>query len=108
VEISPKLSIWINVILAILTAVSTGALSLSGIVSPATATQIVAFAGVGATILNLIMHSYASSQPGPAAPPDPPVVLAAQKVADLPSNASTLTIASTKAAAEAAVTAHQP
>lgn len=107
-EISPKASIWINVILAILTALSTGALSLSGIVSPTTATQIVAFAGVGATILNLIMHSYASSTPGPAAPADPPVVVAAQKVADLPTNASAGMITATKAAAEAAVAGHQP
>lgn len=105
-EISPKASIWINVILAILTAVSTGALSLSGLVSPATATQIVAFAGVGATILNLVMHSYASSQPGPAAPADPPVVVAAQKVADLPLSASPAVVAQTKRAATEAVTEH--
>jgi hypothetical protein len=37
-----------------------------------------------------------------------PVVVAAQKVADLPADASPLTINSTKAAAQAAVTAHNP
>ena len=108
-EISPKLSIWINVILAVLTALSTGALSLSGIVSPEQATQIVAFAGVGATIINLIMHSYASSQPGPAAPADPPVVIAAEKVAALDSSTdSAAKISAVKAQATQAVAAHQP
>lgn len=107
-EISPKVAIWINVVLAILTAVSTGALSFSGLVSSGTATQIVALSGVAVTVLNLVMHSYASSTPGPAAPPDPPVVVAATKVAELSPKASVLDVAATKAAANEAVADHQP
>jgi hypothetical protein len=107
-EISPKVSIWINVVLAILTAISTGALSLSGLVSNEQAAQIVAISGLIVTVLNIIMHSYASSQPGPAAPADPPVVVAATRVANLPSDASVSAVKEAKSEATEAVAAHQP
>lgn len=107
-EISPKLAIWINVVVALLTLVASGGLSLSGIVSPTTAGQIVTGAGTALAVINAVMHAYSSSTPGPLAPPDAPVVVAAQKVADLPADASVGSVKATKAAATAAVADHQP
>lgn len=107
-EISPKLAIWINVAVALLTLIASGGLSLSGIVSPATAGQIVTIAGTALAVINAVMHAFSSSVPGPLAPPDPPVVVEAQKVADLPSNAGPAVVKAAKAAATAAVTDHQP
>jgi hypothetical protein len=57
---------------------------------------------------NAITHGFSSSRPGPWAPQDPPVVVEAQKVADLPPTAGPVLIADTKAAATQAVLNHQP
>jgi hypothetical protein len=76
-QINAATSMWLNIAYLILTAIGTGALSLTGIVSPAQATQIVAVAGLLAGILNIVLHAYSSSVPGPAAPPDSPNVKAA-------------------------------
>lgn len=73
---------WVKIVIAVCTALTTGALSLGGLVSAATATQIVAVAGTLVTVLGIIMSAYSSSQPGPAAPADPPVVQAATKLAN--------------------------
>jgi len=108
VEISPKLAIWINVVVALLTLVASGGLSLSGIVSPTTAGQIVTIAGTALAVINAVMHAFSSSTPGPLAPADPPVVVAAQKVADLPADASVGAIKAAKSAATSAVTDHNP
>jgi hypothetical protein len=67
-----------------------------------------AFLNILLNALNGGLHLFSSSQPGPLAPPDAPVVVAAQKVADLPPSATPLTISATKAAAETAVANHQP
>ena len=73
-------------------------------------TQIVAWAGVLAIPLNLVLHSFSSSKPGPAAPADSPVVQAATVVADLPKNApeSSPQVVIAKAIATRAVADHQP
>lgn len=107
-QLSPKVAIWLNVILVLLTAISTGTLSFSGVVSPATATQIVAYAGVAVTVLNLVLHAYTNSTPGPLAPPDPPVVKAATVLADLPANAPLSLVQQTKAMVNDAVADHTP
>ena len=69
-SINPKTAMIIKIVLALLTAISTGTLSLAGMVSPAQATQIVAIAATGVTVLSIIMTAYSSTQPGPLAPPD--------------------------------------
>jgi hypothetical protein len=58
--------------------------------------------------LNSAGNFLSSSQPGALAPPDPPVVVAAQAVANLPSTATPEDISAVKADAVAAVAAHQP
>ena len=103
-SIDPKVAMWIKIILALLTAISTGALSFTGIVSPAVVTQIVAFAGVAVTVLGIVMSAYSSSAPGPLAPPDPPAVIHAEaEVA-----AQTARAAADKAGAVAAAHAIPP
>jgi hypothetical protein len=80
VSIDPRTAMIIKIVIAILTAITTGTLSLTGLVSAATATQIVALASVGTVVLGIVMSAYSSSQPGPAAPPDPKAVVAATKL----------------------------
>lgn len=102
-EISPKVAIWVNVVVALLTAITSGGLSLSGIVDPATATKIVTYAAFALVLIDSVMHAFASSAPGPLAPADPPVVVAAEKVvaAQTPS-----AMIAAKAQAKAAIDAH--
>jgi hypothetical protein len=107
-QISPQVSIWLNVALLLLTAIAGGTLSFSGIVSPETAVHISAYAALAVSALNIVLHGYTNSTPGPLAPADPPVVKAATAVADLPPNASPALISKTKAAIDAAVEAHNP
>lgn len=76
-QIDPKVALWIKIIMAVLTAITTGGLSLAGMVSPSTATQIIAYAASLLTILSIVMTAFSSSQPGPLAPPDSPAVKAA-------------------------------
>lgn len=105
-QISPAVAMWIKIVIAVLTAITTGALSLTGLVSAATATQIVALAGVGTVVLGIVMSAYSSSAPGPAAPADPPVVVAATRLANLPAGSSQVAISGAKAAAERAIDNH--
>lgn len=107
-QLDPKTAMIIKIVLALLAAVSTGTLSLAGVVSPQTATLMVAVAGTLVTILGIVMSAYSSSAPGPLALPDAPVVVAATAVAELPPNAGAAQIAQTKADAREAVIAHQP
>lgn len=107
-SLDPKIAMWLKIIYTILTAISSGTLVLTGLVSPAAGTQIVALAGTMGVLLGIVMSAYSSSAPGPLAPADPPVVVAAQKVADLPSNAGPAVIKSAKDQAVAAVASHQP
>jgi hypothetical protein len=59
-------------------------------------------------VLAPVLLGFSSSQPGPLAPQDAPVVVAAEKVADLPTASTPKDIAAAKADATAAVAAHQP
>jgi hypothetical protein len=72
--------------------------------------QIVAWAGVLAVPLNILLHSFSSSTPGPAAPADPPVVVAATVVANLPPGAPEWSqqVKNAKAVATQAVQDHKP
>lgn len=90
-QIDPKIAMWIKIVLAVLTALTTGTLSLNGLVSPATATQIVAIASIAVVVLGIVMSAYSSSAPGPLAPVDPPAVVAAQKAVDISKTATSLT-----------------
>lgn len=58
--------------------------------------------------MNSVGNFLSSSKPGYFAPPDPPVVKAAQAVADLPPNASAPAVQIAKAIAVRAVAEHQP
>jgi hypothetical protein len=70
--------------------------------------QIVAWAGIAAIPLNMILHAISSSEPGPAAPPDSRVVVAASELAALPKNASPTDVQIAKAAVDRAVLNHVP
>jgi hypothetical protein len=67
-----------------------------------------AFATILLNALNGALHLYSSSAPGPLAPADPAVVLAATRVADLSPTASPSDIVAAKSAANAAVARHMP
>lgn len=105
-EINPWMAIGLNALYAVLMGLTVplvDALGFSG-----HDTQVVAWAGVLAIPLNLVLHSFSSSKPGPAAPADPPVVQAATVVANLPPNASAPAVQVAKAIATRAIDEHKP
>jgi hypothetical protein len=106
VQISPNVSVVLTIAYVILTGLSVPTLTALGFTT--SAPIILAWCGMIGTVLGAILHAFSSSAPGFAAPADAPVVVAAQKVADLPSNASAATISEAKSEARAAVSAHQP
>lgn len=67
-----------------------------------------AFANILLSAVNGALHLYSSSAPGPLAPADPPVVKAAERVAELPADATPLNITIAKATATRAIADHQP
>ena len=72
-------------------------------------TDIIQTAGFTSGLLGVIgtsLHLFSSSQPGAWAPQDPPVVVAATNVANLPPTASVLLVDQTKNAAVSAVNSH--
>lgn len=83
-QIDPKVAMIVKIVLALATAISTGGLSLAGIVSPTTATTIVAICASLVTVLGIVMSAFSSSEPGPLAPPDNPAVVAATKASVVP------------------------
>ena len=107
-EISPWASIALNALYAVLMGLTVPLVDALGF--PGHDTQIVAWAGVLAIPLNLVLHSFSSSQPGPAAPADPPVVVAATNVANLPPNAPETSprVIVAKSIATRAIADHQP
>lgn len=107
-SIPPNVAAIIKIVLGILTAIATGGLSFTGILDPAQCATLVAVCSSLIVIIGIVMSGFSSSAPGILSPQDPPVVVAATAVANLPSNANPATIAQTKAAATAAVVAHQP
>ena len=68
-NMDPKVAIWLNIAFAVLTGLSAPALQAAGIVD---ASQVVAVAALVAMPLNIILHAYSSSTPGPLASPDKP------------------------------------
>jgi hypothetical protein len=108
VQISPNTAAIIKIILGLLTAITSGTLSFTGLVEPQTNVLIVACASSAIVIIGIVMSGFSSSAPGALAPPDAPVVVAATAVANLPKNADPGTVALTKKVASEAVTAHQP
>ena len=81
-EISPWASIALNALYAVLMGLTVPLVDALGF--PGHDTQIVAWAGVLAIPLNLVLHSFSSSQPGIPRPPDPPVVVAATNCCQSP------------------------
>lgn len=71
-SISPVVALWMNIIIGILTALTTGGLSLTGIVNAQQAQGIVTLASFVLVILNIISHAYSSPTPGPANTPKVP------------------------------------
>ena len=105
-QISPWAAIALNALYAVLTGLTVplvDALGFSG-----HGDQIVAWAGIAAVPLNILLHAFSSSQPGPASPPDPPVVVASTVVAHLPPNAPAPAVQIAKAIATRAVADHKP
>lgn len=66
-QIDPRTAIWLNIIYAIVTGVSAPSLQAAGV---AHAEQFVAIMALVALPLNVIIHAFSSSAPGPLAPPD--------------------------------------
>ena len=102
-QISPKLSIAIKIVLTLANAIGNGSLALTGIVSTQQATSIALGCQFLVAAIGIGMSAFSSSAPGPLAPADPPVVVAAKKVADLPADALPRDIVKAKSAANAAV-----
>ena len=104
-QISPWAAIALNALYAVLMGLTVPLVDALGF--PGHDTQIVAWAGVLAIPLNLVLHLFSSSKPGPAAPADPPVVIAATTVANLPPNAPAPAVQVAKAIATRAVADHK-
>ncbi len=73
-QFDPKYAIWLNIAYAVLTGLTAPMLQAAGI---AHAEQVIAWAALIAMPLNIMIHAYSSSEPGPLAPPDTPEVRAA-------------------------------
>jgi len=69
-QIDPKVSLWINLALALIMAVGSGVVGLPPGVSPDLAKSIVAWCAWITVVANFAMHAYSSTNPGPLAPPD--------------------------------------
>lgn len=112
VKFSPEVGVWLSglaILVSVLAVLNPSA--FPSYVPAGVATGIIstcAFLNILLNALNGGLHLFSSSQPGPLAPPDAPVVVAATKVAELAPDASQLTINATKAAAETAVADHHP
>ena len=67
-QLDPKIAIWLNIAYQLLTGITAPTLQTLGI---ANATQFVAIAEALAAVVNIVLHAYSSTQPGPLAPKDP-------------------------------------
>jgi hypothetical protein len=63
-QIDPKVSVWLNVIYAVLTGISAPVLQKAGILN---ADQVVAIAALIAAPINIVLHSFSSDKSGPLA-----------------------------------------
>lgn len=66
-QIDPKTSLWLNAAYLILTGLTAPMLQAAGI---ANAPMVIAWAGLLAFPINVILHLYSSTNPGPLAPQD--------------------------------------
>lgn len=111
-SIDPNVKGVINGVVAICGVLTLiGASAFPSYIPQGIATDVVQTAGFIFTIygaLNSGANFLSSSKPGLLAPPDPPIVVAAQKVADLPPNAGPAVVAQAKRVATEAVVDHQP
>lgn len=111
-QFSPNVRMIINFGLAALGVIVAGGASIfPDYVPPGVAKDIVQTSGLVLAIASGIggtMSVYSSPKQGPGAPTPPAVIVTAQKVAELPPDASTAVINQTKAAAVLAVDRHQP
>lgn len=73
-QISPKVSILLNIIYGVLTLLSVPILNSLGFTD--NASVIYAWALFGAGFVNLVLHAFTNSQPGPFSPQDPDIVKA--------------------------------
>jgi hypothetical protein len=107
-QINPLEQIGLTAAYAVLTGLTVPVVDALGF--PGHDTQIVAWAGIVAIPLAVVMQAYSSSKPGPLAPADPPVVVAATVVANLPPNAPEWSqqVKNAKAVATQAVVDHKP
>ena len=111
-SIDPNVKGYINLVVAVCGVIATiGVSAFPDYIAPGVAKDIVQTAGLIFAIyggLNSAGNFLSSNKQGLLAPEPAPVLKAAMKVADLPSNAGPAVIASAKAAATAAVAAHVP
>ena len=63
-SLDPNIALWLNVIYAVLTALTAPMLQAAGI---ADAEHVIGIAALVAMPLNIILHAYSSSTPGPMA-----------------------------------------
>jgi hypothetical protein len=111
VKISPNTQAIIGAVVAVLSLIAQGGLKLPMGIPADWVPIIVSWDNflIGIYLAAApIMAGFSSSTPGILAPADPPAVVAAQKVADLPANASPALVAKTKAEAQTAIVDHQP
>jgi hypothetical protein len=109
VKISPNVQMGIAAAVAVFSAVAQGALKLPMGVPPEAAQYLISWDNflIGAYLIaSPIMLGFSSSAPGVLAPPDPKIVVAAQKLADLPGTASAPEVEAAKTAVNTAVAAH--
>lgn len=86
-SIDPKIALWVKLVLTVLNLIANGGISFAGLVSLQTAAEIGGGCQFAITLIGAVMSAFSSSVPGPLAPPDPPVVQAATKLATATTNA---------------------
>ena len=67
-QLDPKIALWLNIAYQVLTSITAPTLQAFGV---ADATKVIAIAEAIAGALNIVLHAYSSTLPGPLAPKDP-------------------------------------
>lgn len=73
-QIDPRMSFALNLMLMILSGIATGAVHFTGLVPDPVAAEIIGWAGIATFLLssvNTALHGYSSASPGPFVPSDP-------------------------------------
>lgn len=110
-KISPNVQIVVGTVVAVLTVLANGTVGLPMGIPPEWGQYFVSWDDFLLKIYAVaapVMLGFSSSQPGPLAPADPPAVVAAQRVADLPLNTPSATVAAVKNDAIDAIKDHAP